>query len=162
MDVHWVDSPEDQSETTNGSKEGSSLGILLFGGCATVKSELVDDDQVSKAGHCIPAPFRRLVDGEGGKKAGKDHDDVSNHGNQDASTVQASEEGQIEQEERGSDTPVDITCPVNLAVDSIVGIRKVLLGVLNQDLVLSDTVTNCHGVVGERSKGSDEGSQDVE
>lgn len=37
-----------------------------------------------------------------------------------------------------------------------------LLGVLDHDLVLANTVTDCHGIVGESGEGGDERGQDVE
>lgn len=99
---------------------------------------------------------------EGSKETGEDHDDVSNDGNEHAGTAQAGQEAEIEEEEWGGDTPVDIAGPVDLTVDGIVGVGEVLLGVLDQDLVLANTITDCHGIVGESGEGGDESGQDVE
>ena len=37
-----------------------------------------------------------------------------------------------------------------------------LLGVLDDDLVLANTIVNSHGVIGDGSEGRNEGSQDME
>ena len=50
-DVHWVDSPEDQGEATNGTEESLGLAVLVGDGCTAVDSQLVDDDEVCNAGH---------------------------------------------------------------------------------------------------------------
>lgn len=160
--LHWVDSPEDQGEATDGGKEGGGLGILLLGDLAAIEGELVDDDQVGNASHSVPAPLGRLVDGEGSEETSQDHDNVSNDGDEDAGTVQAGQEAKIEQEEWGGETPVDVAGPVNLTIDDVVGVGEMLLLVLDGDLVLAHTITDSHGIVGEGGEGGDEGSQDVE
>ena len=159
---HWVEGPEDKSETTNGSKESGGLVILLLSGLATIESNLVDNDQVGETGHGIPSPLGRLLDLEGSKETSEDHDDVSNDGNKNAGTIQAGQEAEIEKQEWCGDAPVNISSPVDLTVDGIIGIWEVLLCMLDQDLVLTNTITDCHGKVGKGGKGGDEGSQDVE
>ncbi len=161
-DLHGIDGPEDQGEPTNGGEEGGGLVILLHGGLTTVDGELVDDDQVGNASHGVPAPLGRLVDGESSEETGEDHDDVRHDGDEDAGTIHAGQEAEVEQQERGGDTPVNIAGPVDLTVDDVVGVWEVLLGVLDGDLVLADTITDSHGIVGDGGEGSDEGSQDVE
>lgn len=161
-DLHWVDSPEDQGEPTDGGKEGGGLFVLLHGDLTAIEGELVNNDQVGNASHGVPAPLGRLVDGESSEETGEDHDDISNDGDKDAGTIQTGQEAEVEQKERGGETPVNITGPVDLTVDDVVGVWEVLLGVLDGDLVLANTITDSHGIVGEGCEGGDEGSQDVE
>ena len=61
-----------------------------------VDSQLVDDDQVGKASHGVPPPFRAALNREGGKETSQDHDDVSNDGNEDVGTGQSSEKAKIQ------------------------------------------------------------------
>ena len=44
VDEHRVDSPKNESETTNSAEKGASLGVLGQSSGTTVYSELVDDD----------------------------------------------------------------------------------------------------------------------
>lgn len=147
LSLHWVHSPEDEGEATDGSEEGGGLIVLGLGGLATVEGNLVDDNEVGKASHGIPAPLGRFINLESSEETSEDHDDVGNDGNEDAGTVQASQEAQIEKEEWGGDSPIDIAGPVHLTVDGLVGVWEMLLGLLDEDLVLANTITNCHGVV---------------
>lgn len=88
-DIHWVDSPEDESKAPNGSVEGSGLLILGLGSLASVEGDLVDDDEVGNAGHGVPTPLGGLINLESGEEPSEDHDNVSEYSNQDAGTVQA-------------------------------------------------------------------------
>ena len=162
LNVHWVDGPEDEGEATNGSEEGGSLVVLGLGGLATVDGELIDDNEVGNAGHGIPAPLGRLVNRKGSEETSQDHDDISNDGNENTGTAETGQETEIKKQEWGGETPVDITSPVDLTVNSVIGVGEVLLGVLDEDLVLANTITNSHGIVGESGEGGDESSQDVE
>lgn len=134
----------------------------MHGGLTTVDGELIDNDQVGNASHGVPAPLGRLVDLESSEETGEDHDEVSHDGDEDAGTIHAGQEAEVEQQERGGETPVNIAGPVDLTVDDVVGVWEVLLGVLDGDLILADTITDSHSIVGDGGEGGDEGSQDVE
>ena len=157
---HRVDGPEDKSKASNGGEEGGGLLILALDDVAAIEAELVDDNQVGNAGNGVPSPLGSLADGEGGKEPGDDHDQVSDDGDQDIGTGQASQDGQIAEQKRGGDGPVDVTSPVDLALDGLVGGRVAAL--LDLDGVIADAILNGHGEVGNGSKGGDEGRQDVE
>ena len=160
--LHWIDSPEDEGETANSGKEGGSLGVLRFGNCSAVDSELVDDNEIGDAGHCVPAPLGRFLNSEGSKETGENHDKVSDNCHKNAGTAQSGKEAKIEEQEWGGDTPIDITSPVNLTVDGLDSVSNMLVGVLDENLVLANSISDCHRIVGQCSEGGDEGSQNVE
>ena len=160
--VHRVESPKDEGEASNSLEESASLGILLHGHGATVDSKEIDNDEVSSASHGIVSPLGTLVSAEGSEETGKDHDEISNDGDEDAGTIESGEEGKIQEQEWGGDTPVDVTGPVDLTLNGVGGIRGVLVGFLDHGGDHRDTITRGHGEVGDGSEGSDEGSQDVE
>ena len=160
--LHRVDGPEDQGESGNGAEESSSLLVLVLNNTTTIEGKLVDDDQVGNASHGVPSPFRALLDREGSKETGQDHDHISDNCNEDVGTVQSSEQGKVQKQEWSGDAPVDIAGPIDLAVDGLEGVGEMLLGLLDGDLVLANAIMNGHGVVGDGGESGDEGSQDVE
>ena len=161
-DLHWVDGPKDQGEPGNGAEERSGLFILVLNHTTAIEGELVDNDQVSNTSHGVPSPFGTLLDGEGSKETGQNHDHISDNGHKDIGTAQPSEQAKVQEQEWGGDAPVDVTGPVDLAVDGLEGVGKMFLGVLNSDFILANTIMYSHGEIGDGGKGSDKGSQDVE
>lgn len=161
VNIHWVHGPEDQGETRNGHEECASLLVLARDNMSAVDGELVDDNQIGSARHSVPSPLRATLGGKGSKEAGHDHDDISDDSNENVGTGQPSEQAKIQQKEWGRETPVDIACPVDLAIDNRV-IGEVLVVMVDLDLVLGDTSFDGHSVVGQRSEGRDEGRDDVE
>jgi len=160
--LHGVDGPDDKSEATNGSEEVANLATLGGGSVAAVEGELPDDDEVGNASNGVPAPLLRgLLRAERGEETSEDHDDVGNNGDQDVGTGKTSEQGKVEEQERGGDGPVNVTGPVDLAVDVVLGGRDVLVVLLLGGVVVADTVAAGHGEVGESGEGDNEGGQDV-
>ena len=84
---HWVDGPENQSEPSNGTEERSGLLILVLDDTTAVITELVDNDKVSNASHCVPTPFRAALNGERSEEAGQDHDEVGNDSDENVGTA---------------------------------------------------------------------------
>lgn len=160
--LHWVDSPDDEREASNGSKELADLAALGHGLAASVDSELPDDDEVGNAGNSIPSPLLWCrARSEGSEEAGQDHDEISHHGDEDVSSVEASKQAQVEEEERRGDGPIDVTSPVDLTIDITGGVWDVLVGLAGLDVVQADTVTAGHGEVGAGGEGHDESGNDV-
>ena len=148
LHVHWVSSPEEEGEGTERGKESSGLLVLALDGLATVDSELVDDDEQCQAGHGVVTPFLATLSAEGGKETSQDHDEIGHNGHKHACTVETSNEGQVNQEEWSSDTPVNVTGPVDLAVDVVLGVWETML--VGLDLVVdvqADTTASSHGEV---------------
>merc|ERR1739838_356565 len=126
-----VDGPDDEDEATNGSEEVADLATLVHGHAAAVVGELPDNDEVSNAGNGVPAPLLRgALSAVGGEETSQDHDQISDDGDQDAAAVHASEQAQVEQQERGGNGPVDVTGVVDLTVDVVGGVRDVLVIVM--------------------------------
>jgi hypothetical protein len=160
--LHGVDSPDDEGEATNGSEEVANLATLGGGGVAAVVDELPDNDEVGNAGNGVPAPLLGgLLRAERGEETSENHDDVGNNGNQNVGTGKTSEQRKIEEQERGGNGPVDVTGPVDLAVDVVLGRGNVLVVLLLGGVVVADTVAAGHGEVGQSGEGDNEGGQDV-
>lgn len=80
--LHGIDSPEDQGEASDSNEEGAGLLVLLLDNTTSINSKLVDDNQVGKAGHSIPAPLGALRHGKSSEEASQNHDDVSDDRNE--------------------------------------------------------------------------------
>lgn len=161
-DIHRVDSPENQCEASNGSEERLGLSVLVGSSSTAVESELVDDDEVGKAGNGVPSPLLAISATVGSKETSEDHDQVGHDGDEDAGTVETGEQGQVEEQKWRGHGPVDVSCPVDLTVGGLVCVWNVLVCLGLDSLVVVDTCTAGHGEVGEEGEGGDEGSQDVE
>ena len=98
----------------------------------------------------------------GCEKTCKNHDQIGDDGDEDACTIEAGEESQVEEQEGSCQGPVDISCPVDLTVESLVCVWDALVFLGQDDLVVVDTMTGGHGVVGDEGERGDEGSYDVE
>lgn len=163
MHLHWVDGPQDESETSNGREESSGLLVLACNGTTSVPCELVDNDEVGNASNSIPSPLGSVLNGESSEETGQDHDEISNNGDEDVGTCKTGQEAEIEEEEWGGNAPVDITGPVDLTLDDLLNIGDLALAVVGgNDGVVADTITDGHGEVGDGGKGGDESGQDVE
>jgi len=159
---NWVNGPDDKSETTNGGEEISNLSALAKGSTATLESENPDDDKVGDACNGVPSPLLRgTLATEGGKETSQDHDNVGDEGNENVTSRDAGKKGEIEKKKRSGQTPVDISCPVNLTVNVLGGVWNVLVGLSDGGVVVRYTVSGGHGEVGERCKDDDQGRDDV-
>jgi hypothetical protein len=128
-----------------------------------VESQVPDDNEVGNASNGVVSPLGWVgVGAESSEETGEDHDHVSGKGKNDVTTVEAGEEAEIEKEERSGDGPVNVTGPVDLAVDVLGGVRDVLVLLSDLGVVVRDTVTTGHGEVGDGSAHGDDGGDDVE
>lgn len=160
--LHRVDGPDDKSETSNGSKELADLAALGHSVGAAVNGEHPDDNEVGNAGNGVPAPLlRSALATEGGEETGQNHDNIGNDGQKDVTAAETGKQSQVEEEERSGQAPVDVTGPVNLAVDVVGGVRDVAVRVSDGGAVVADAVASGHGEVGQRSKGDNESGDDV-
>jgi len=123
---------------------------------------LVNNDQVGGTSHSVPSPFLSIAASERGEETGQNHDDISDNCNEDVGTVETSEEGKIEKEERSGNGPVDVTSPEDLSVDVLEGSGSVVVGFLDNDVCVAVSITSGHCEVGEGCEEGNEGSQNVE
>lgn len=162
MNLHWVDSPDDEGEATDGSEEVANLTTLGGSSGAAMDNELPDDNQVGNAGNGVPSPLLwSSLRAESSEETGQDHDQVSNDGNQDGSAVQTSKETKIQEEQRSGNGPVNVTCPIDLAVDVVLGVWDVLVRVADNNVVVANAVASGHGEVRERRSDRDQGGHNV-
>ena len=128
-----------------------------------MERQLVDNNKESNASPSIPSPFLSISSTESSEETGEDHDQVGHNGNEDVCPRQTGDKSQVEKQERGGKRPVYVSCPIDFTINGCVCVWQVVpVGFGEDDLVVGDAVTSCHGKVGEEGKGGDEGSQDVE
>ena len=140
--LHWVDGPKEEGEATNCTVEGLGLGVLAGDGSLAVEGELPDNDEVCNAGNGIPAPLLSIAGAKGSEETSKDHDEIGNYSNQDVGTGETSKESQVHEEEWGGERPVDVSGPVDLTVDDIMGVwESVAVALGLDDLVVGDAIT---------------------
>ena len=160
---HWIDGPKKQGETGNGSIEGLGLAVLLRDGFSTAYGKLIDDNEVGDATPSVPAPLLALLGlAEGSEHPSQNHDDIGNDSNQDVGTTETSKESKIKEEEWGCDAPVNVSCPVDLTVDSVVNIWDLVVFLSFGVLGIADAITGGHGEVGQEGEGGDEAGNYVE
>ena len=121
-----------------------------------------DDDQISNTGNRVPAPLLRCaLTAKGSKEASKNHDHVSHDGHDSAGTIDTGKQTQVEQKQRRGQAPINITGPVDLTINILVGVRHMLVRLAFDDVVMGDTHAGGHGKVGQSSSDSDHGGDEV-
>ena len=107
-----------------------------------------NDDQISNASNGVPAPFLgSAFSAESSEEAGQDHDKICDDGKYDVAAIEAGNEGEVKEQEGSSQAPVDVSGPVHLALDDLLGVGDMLVGAGNDDLVVGDAVAGSHGEV---------------
>lgn len=115
------------------------------------------------AGHGVPAPALAGVLAVCEEEAGKHGDDVGEHGDEDVGAVDAGEEGQVEEQQRSRQCPVDVAHPEDLSKNGFEGIWDAVLVVLAGEVVrIVCAAAGGHGEVGEGGDDDGEGGQDME
>lgn len=121
-----------------------------------------DDDKVSDASNGVPSPLLCGGCAVGSEQTGDDHDQISNNGHEHGATVHARQEHKIDEKKRGGDRPINVTSPVDLAVDIVVCWWDAFAVVLGDLVVLpGNTGLGSHTEVGDGSGDSDQGGDDV-
>lgn len=117
--LHRVDCPENQSEACNCSIEGLCLVVLGCYSGTTVPANLIDNCNVCNACNGVPSPFLALVMAVGSKAASNDHNEICNNCNKDVGSVQTCQKRKVEEEKWSSESPVNITCPIDFSIDNM-------------------------------------------
>jgi len=127
----WVGSPDEKGVEGDGGEEFASLAALCGSLWAAIDNEVPDDEEVGDAGNGVPAPFLGGVVTICGEEAGQDHDEISEDEQDNVAAAEASQKGEVEEEQWGGQAPVDIASPEDLAVDVLVGVWDSVLVVLS-------------------------------
>jgi hypothetical protein len=159
---HRIDGPENEGESSNSTIESLGLAVLARNRRPSIESKLINHDQVRNTSPRIPAPLLAILVTVCRKQTRQDHDQIGHNSDEDVGTSKTSQKTEIEEEKWGGDAPVDVTCPVDLAVDDLLCVWDVLVGLDLLDHVVIDAVAGGHREVGEEGEGGDEGGQDVE
>ena len=162
VDLHWVDGPEDEGETSNGAEESLGLAILSGSGSATIECKLVDNHKVGDATKRIPTPLLTISATKGSKETSEDHDHIGNNCHEDFGTAEAGQEAKVQKKEWSSETPVNIACPVDLTIDDLNSVWDVLVLLDLLDFVVGNAITRSHCEVREKGEGGNEGGEDME
>jgi len=128
---NWVQGPDDDGESSNGTKGLGSLAISGGDRLATWNGELVDDDEESQAGESVVSPLLSVIVSVGSEETKSNHEDISNNCNKDVGTVQSSKECKIKKEEWGGNGPIGIASPEDLSVNVVGDIWGVLVLVVD-------------------------------
>lgn len=107
-------------------------------------------------------PLLATLLSKGGEEAGQDHEDVGHDNDEDVGAAHAGQQGEVEQQERRRDAPVNVAGPEDLAVDVLRGVRTILVRLAAHVQHKRVAVTGRHGEVRHRGEEGDEGGQDVE
>lgn len=159
---HWVRSPKEERVSRDGNEELANAAALTESACTTVDNQVPDDDKVGNASNSVPSPLLCSSCAVGSEQTSDDHDQVSNNSHEHCATVHACKEHKVDEKKRSGNRPIDVTGPVNLAVDIVVGWWDALLVVLGDRVVLpGDTGLGCHTKVGNCSCDGNQGSDDV-
>jgi hypothetical protein len=118
-------------------------------------NEDVDDKEVCDVSYSVLVPGNALTLSEGSEEPGENHDDVCDDGDEDVSSAEAGQEGEIEEEKGSCERPVDVAGPEYLAEDVLGGVGDVLVGFLDDVVCEGGAFSGCHGVVGESGEGGD-------
>lgn len=104
-----VESPNNDESEGDLVVEGADLGGSDKGVRSSRSDEGVVDVEESSKGEGKEAPSEVEVWVNGSDESGDDHDDISEDDDDDFSDGQTSKEGQVEQEQRSGDEPVDVS-----------------------------------------------------
>jgi hypothetical protein len=161
--LHRVGGPKDEGVGSDGKEERGDVLSLSLDCSAAVDTKVPDDNEVGEAGNGVPSPLGRgTLRAESSEETSEDHDQVSDDGHGQVSTVHASEETKVEKQEGSGDGPVDVAGPEDLALNLVVGIRNVVVLLTDVNLVDGNTLADSHGEVGDRSGDGDQSRDDIE
>jgi len=115
------------------------------------------DRQVRDAADREPDPAAGIVRRKAAKGARDEHDQVRRDGDDQVRAVQTGQEGEVDQDQRRGQGPVDVAQPVHLAEDVAVRVRDVPVGFAQAVVGVRDAVAGGQGEVGDEGDGGDEG-----
>lgn len=104
--LHRVGSPENKGEEADAAVEGLGLGVLVHDRATALDANVENNGEVGDASNGVPAPDLGASGAEGGEQASEDHDDISANGDENVSTVEATHQSEIQEEERSGKSPL--------------------------------------------------------
>lgn len=160
---HGIGCPQDEGKQSQRAKELRDLISTSLDGVGAVQGDVPNNEDVGNASNGVPAPLLGgLLAAIGGKEAGQDHDQVGDDGHDGVGAINACQEAEVGQQERGGNGPVDVSGEVDLTADVVVGVGNILVVVsLDLNAVQIGTMTGGHAEVGQSSCDCDEGGDNV-
>lgn len=156
--LHRIRSPQNKREERKRAEEFGDLVALGLDRGATGKSNMPDDEDVGNAGDGIPPPLlAALLGSVGSKKAGHDHDDISTDCHDCVSAIDASKQAQVKQQQRGGNSPVDVTSIVRLTANFVRDVGDLAVAVGHVGAVKVDTLSVRHTEVGQGGRDGNHG-----
>lgn len=159
--AHWIEHHHKQGCARKRGEEPLSLVSSVGAGAPAIDSDLVDEGHVGSAGDGVPDPAA-FVARKRGDEAGDEHDQVRRDGHEEVGTVHASHQGQIDDDERVRQRPVDVASPEHLPEVLLLRVGDMAVGFMRAGVLPGDAIPCGHGQVSEEGDGRDQGSQDVE
>lgn len=124
--------------------------------------DVPDDEKVRNAADGIPTPFlSSMLLSKGSEQTGEDHDQIGNNGHSGVGAINSSEKAQVQQEKRRGDSPVDVSCVVDLAALQVVGAWELAVMILDLVAVEAGGVAGGHGKVRDCGSNCDERRDDM-
>jgi hypothetical protein len=109
--LHRVGGPKDEGVGSDGKEERGDVLSLSLDCSAAVDTKVPDDNEVGEAGNGVPSPLGRgTLRAESSEETSEDHDQVSDDGHGQVSTVHASEETKVKKQEGSGDGPGTWSC----------------------------------------------------
>jgi len=157
-----INGPENQGESSQGSKELLDAVALGHGRPTSMQGNVPDDKDVGNARNSIPSPLLHgVLFAKGCEQATEDHDEISHNGHQGVCAINTREEAEIQQQERRGDAPVDVSRPEDLAAHLVVRVGNVLVMVAHRRAVVGAGLARRHSEVGDSSREGDDGGDDM-
>lgn len=123
---------------------------------------MVQHDQVAHTADGQPHPALWGITGERAQQARAQHDKVGGNGGNQVGAGQTGHEGKVDQDERGGNSPVEVTQPQDLAVNILGGVGDVFVVVGDVGMIISDTLAGGKSKIGDEGEGGDEGCSGME
>lgn len=150
-DVHRIQDFDQQGHHGERGEETPGLVVLVAGGALTLKSHEVNQGQISDAADGEPDPTAGAGAGKRAEQPGPQHHPLGEDGVKQVGAGQARQQSQARQDQRRGEEPVDVAQPEDLAVEDLVGVGDVLVGLGQGDTLPRDTFS------GRQSQVDDEG-----
>lgn len=126
-------------------------------GTSSIDTDLEAHGQKCNERNYIPDPAPPVGRKRGGQ-AGNEHDQVGGNGNEEVSTVQAANQGHVDQNERRGDDPVDVADPEDLTEVFLAGVVRLV----HNRVFVRDALASGHGKIREERDSGNQSCQGME
>lgn len=144
--IHGIQQENQQICTGKRGEQGPMVIRASSHGTSTIIADLEPDRQKADDHNGVPDPAA-LVVREGSRQSGSEHDQIRGNGDDEVCAAQATEKGNVDQDQGRGDDPVQIADPEYLAEIFLVGIWDVFVGVVHDRVFVGYAFAGSHGEV---------------